>query len=262
VTGVQWFRRSWMLLALVLVLGAALPPRPSFSAGLPSAPAFNGVAVLKLVMSDSGQHTLDLGAHAMLVSARYGRATDLFPAQLRIAARSPRVWQLQFADAGVRADRRETGRPGLCVVTTVALSAMTGRLLWRSCGVPLPRQFVGLPVPRFAVAGVLGALRCRCAHDPPGPFPFGLSRHAYLATIEYGRIRDVAPPGGSEKWPRQFLAELIWHLAYVDPQAPLNPSQLGGGSPCPETTVDLRASNGTDEGWGCLGDIHSDIASR
>jgi hypothetical protein len=245
-------RLTSMALAFFLVLcaeGIARQPASTAAATLPP-PRFNAMAVLTRIASPPGRRAFRLGPHAYLASLRYGTASGVFPGSVGVRARHRPVWALTFLDPRAVADRRTTGRPSICPMTLIALSAVDGTRLARSCRASLPGNLATQPPPRFGVRGILKDLRCRCAADGPRPFSFGVGKHAYLAILRYGRIRDLFPRNSMGK---AIQGLPIWDLVFLDPQVAVDKQHAGNhaASVCARNTVSLRAGNGSDEAWSC-----------
>lgn len=238
--------------ALLLVsVGESIVQQPSSSAAatLPR-PGFTAREVLTVITSRAGRRSFELGPHAYLAFLRYGKAADVLSGSPGVGAPRGHIWALTFLDPRVRADRRATGLPAICRMTLIALSAVDGSRLARSCRASVPNDLATLPPPGFDVRGILKDLRCRCTAAGPSLLGFGVGRHAYLDVLRYGRIRDLFPRNSMGKAIQRLR---IWDLVFLDPRVAVDKQRAGkrAGSICARNTVSVRATDGSDEAWAC-----------
>lgn len=252
----KWARRLLLVVLLFTLSMAWLLARPriaSLQSAIPPAPAVSAKPVLRIAISGAGRRGFALGQHAFLASLRYGLANEVLPARVRGVVRNQPVWALQFLDSHISTEPAGVAGIPPCAMTWILLSASHARELARVCTSPqspLPHNLSTLPPPEFPLGGMLRDIQCQCSAGGPGGFRFHVGRHAYLSVLRYGCIRDLFP-GNSLGKGMQSLR--IWTLTYLDPQVAADKHLAGrnAGSICAKNTVDLRASDGTDEAWAC-----------
>jgi hypothetical protein len=236
----RWFSVGAVVLTGAVASSGMGAAHAGTSSVLPP-PAVSAQQILSRLGSGHTRGAMGIGSHSFLRSLRYGLGSVVLPGVAAVPA-DDRIWTLQFIDPHPTS--------GLCAVTTVALSAQTGKQLWLGCRATLPSSLAGLRAPGFGVVSLVKALHCRCATGGPRGFHFGVGAHSYVSVVRYGTYGGLFPGNSLQ---RSEQATRIWTVTYLDPQVTADRRDIPhrGANICTKNTVDLRADSGRDTAWSC-----------